>query len=338
MDALDRFAREYQELHKMSRERRVSQLRELGSFAEFAGKPIEQCNSEDFSAYLGMLSGGRLHVNTVAKRANMLRPFFKWGFTVRLIDADTLMRVKAVQNPRDASSRGVPRPYSQKEMQGLWLALDRRWPKADKKWWSRWGRGTSRYARISSHVCRAQTTAIIRLALDCGLRREEIYNLTVDDLHPDNAGVAVLKGKGGKPRQVPLTNEARWAVAEWLRIRRLFGPRHNRVWLTVMGNQPWQGKRKAGEKHAARAVRSPVSFTGFCKTLSHIGPYELHRLRHTCATNWLRAGVTIQTVQKHLGHATIQQTLLYTQILEQDIQVEIESHEEAFEAMSGRAA
>jgi site-specific recombinase XerD len=330
MNPLDRFAAEYQEFHEISAQRRKDQLKELRAFATFAGKPIEQCTADDFSRYLGHLASLRpkLNPNTIAKKANMIRPFFRFGFQIGVISADTHMRVKEVPNPKESRKRGLPRPYNQRELRQLWADLDREFPEVEERWWRRWKKGTSRYPRIFLHVYRLQITAIIRLALDCGLRREEIFNLTIDDAHPDNAGVAVHEGKGGKDRQVPYTDEAREAVRAWLKVRRLFRPNHKRMWLSVMPNQP------GGE----RMVRRPASFESFEKFLRKVGAYELHRLRHTCATNWVRSGMPIHIVKDLLGHEDIQQTLLYTKIIDDDLQKAVEQHQGAFEKQSGREA
>lgn len=328
MDVLDRFKREYQAVHNISAQRRKDQTKELEAFAEFSEKPIEQCVADDFSRYLGHLSEKKLHVNTVAKKANMIRPFFRWAFQVGLISADTFLRVKEVPNPNGSRKRGKPRPYNSNELRQLWRDLDTNFPEVDPKFWRRWRKGTSRYPRVFPHVFRIMVTAIIRLALDCGLRREEIFNLTIDDVHPDNAGVAVREGKGGEPRQVPYTDEAREAIREWLRVRKLLKPKHRELWLSVMANQPGGFKK----------VSRPASFESFESFIRKVGPYELHRLRHTCATNWLRAGMELPIVQKLLGHKHIQQTLVYTQLLDDDVQAAVERNQERFEGQSGRKA
>lgn len=328
MDVLDRFAVEYQAVHDISPDRRTQQLGELRKFAAFAGKPIEQCDAGDFSRYMGHLSTQNLHVNTVTKRVKMIRPFFRFGFNIGIISADTYMRVREVPNPKKASNMGKPRPYTRKEMQQLWRDLHEKFPEVDERFWKRWKKGTSRYKRVAPHVFRIQMTAIIRLALDCGLRREEIFNLTLEDAHPDNAGVAVRKGKGGESRQVPYTDEARAAVREWIEVRRLMKPKHQKMWLSVLPNQP------GGEKMVSREA----SFHSFEFFVRCVGPYHLHRLRHTCATNWLRAEMPLHIVQRLLGHKNIQQTLVYAQLLDADIQAAVERNQYRFEEDSGREA
>jgi site-specific recombinase XerD len=44
-----------------------------------------------------------------------------------------------------------------------------------------------------------------------------------------------------------------------------------------------------------------------------------HMLRHTCATNWLEAGLDIRFVQKLLGHHSISTTEIYTHVSDQGL-------------------
>lgn len=326
MSTLQRFATEYQELNKLSEGRRIDQIKELERFARFAGKDILDCDAQDFQRYLAHLVSTKLHVNTVRKRGNFIRPFFTWAFSVKLVSGDRLMEIREVKDPKGASGRTLPRPYTRKEMRQFWDDLDTTYPKVKPIFWQRWRHGRSRYSRVASHVMRIQMIAIVQLALHCGLRKEEIFRLDIDDIHPDNAYVVVKKGKGGKARKVPHTNGSRQAVADWLTMRREMKPKHDRPWLSLHPNQ------------SHRAVRQPIGWMRFGKLMSGIGSWELHRLRHTCATEWLRAGVPLDKLQKLLGHSTLSQTLCYAELLDDDVQKAVELNQDAFEAAVGRAA
>jgi integrase len=39
--------------------------------------------------------------------------------------------------------------------------------------------------------------------------------------------------------------------------------------------------------------------------------HYLHRLRKTCATRWLRAGINLRDIQKWLGHKSLEVTQIY---------------------------
>ena len=55
------------------------------------------------------------------------------------------------------------------------------------------------------------------------------------------------------------------------------------------------------------------------RLMSSFGDWELHRLRHTCATERLRAGMPLEDLKEFLGHANIQMTLRYTKLVREDI-------------------
>jgi site-specific recombinase XerD len=58
------------------------------------------------------------------------------------------------------------------------------------------------------------------------------------------------------------------------------------------------------------------------KSLTHVlhgDRWRWHRFRHTAATEWLRAGVPLERVRYFMGHASIEQTLAYAEILKEDI-------------------
>jgi integrase len=62
-----------------------------------------------------------------------------------------------------------------------------------------------------------------------------------------------------------------------------------------------------------------------------VGPgWELHRFRHTFATERLRAGTPLEIVSLALGHATLEQTRAYAEIVRSDISRELAKTEGAF--------
>lgn len=68
--------------------------------------------------------------------------------------------------------------------------------------------------------------------------------------------------------------------------------------------------------------------------LSTVGPWELHRLRHTCGTEWLRAGMELELVSRLLGHANLTQTLGYAQIVSADVhRASVRAHDDFTRAL-----
>jgi integrase len=337
---IDQFRQQYQEFHRLSEARAGEQRRLLAEFeATLGGRGLLDATPDDLSAFAGALLARGLHVNTVRKKLNMIRPFYSWAFATDRIGADRYLKLKSVRNPRGSTGKTQPRPYTRAEIQQFWQALDEALPKLRPRGpgsqaLNRWLQGRGPWRNLAKHAMRLQVEAIIHLALHCGLRRQEIYRLTVRDLHPENEYISVRYYKGheldpDRTREVPWTDEARTAVSLWLEFRALMRPERDaaeRPWLSCYGPLTFN--------HA-------MSWDRFGELLlKKVGPgWELHRFRHTCGTEWLRSDMDLEYVQQLLGHANIQQTLAYAQILKSDVAARMRRSEADFtEAVTNRAA
>jgi integrase len=303
--------------------------RALQSFRAFHGDALETADADAFRRWLEhLLLVEGLIPNTVRKYGNCVRPWYRWAWRdARIVDAETAARVREVPNPKGAVAQGLPRPYKRKELDAFWAEFDARWPTDLARLMPRFVKGQSKYPRISDYVMHLQIEAIVHLALHCGLRRNEIFTAGLDDIHPDNAYVVVRNGKGGKYREVPMTADTRRALAVWFEARgqvmRALRVKHDSPWL---GLSPRASKRQTYPSNPA----NPMSDRRFQHLISTIGAWELHRFRHTCGTEWLRAGMAVEKVQVLLGHSRIQQTMGYVQVLAQDVQADARKHEDVF--------
>lgn len=121
--------------------------------------------------------------------------------------------------------------------------------------------------------------AIIRLFLDTGMRLQEMAGLRVADLD-DELDVAVVMGKGRRPRSCPFGARTAQAVDRYLYER----DRHAQAHLPAL----WLGEKGRGpmtDSGLARVVRRRGARAG----LNDLHP---HALRHTFAHGWLAAGGT----------------------------------------------
>jgi site-specific recombinase XerD len=229
-----------------------------------------------------------------------------------------------VELPR-GDSMPKPRPYTRKEIGRLWVDLNDSlpWCRCGKckpedqhehaLWWlGRWRNDLSRWLRVQAYFERAQMEAIVAFALMGGLRRIEIFNLTVDRAHPENhyivvAGAAKNRAAVSEDRPVPWGggDDMRATVQRWIDLRAELRPAHESLWLSLW-RQRW--------------AADPMPFGRFELLLSRVGAgYSLHRLRHTFATETLRAGMPVERLGKILGHASIQQTLAYAELVDRDL-------------------
>lgn len=328
---VERFVNEYHSYHDISPGRRVTQHNVLLDFERFSACPIEQTDDAHFRAYLAHLVARGDHVNTVRRKGNMIRPFYGWAFDARVISADTFMRVKRVKNPRGATD-SKPRPYERREIIEFWDALDSQWP-IEESAEVRWRKGLrTRYYRLYPGFVHAQISAVAHLALHAGMRRNEIFDAELNDLHYDNEYVVVRyaarKNAAAeiKPREIPMTLGMEAALKRWFEIRARIDPDHDRPWLSL---SPW----------SPQGPYVPMPHDSFSEMMAGIGKgYGLHRFRHTCGTMWLRSGMDLEQVQKLLGHARLQQTLAYAEIAKTDLKRHMARTAPDFETLVGRAA
>lgn len=339
-DLIERFEVEYQEYHQISKSRRYDQINELRRLERFMSpKPISELSAEELQRFLaGEASRRELAPNSVRKVRMCIISFMSWAFEAEVISGDRLLRLRSVRDPNGASSRTDPKPYSAKELKEFWREFDETFPEVDEKWWYWWGLGRSSYLRIESEVRRRQLEAIIALALQCGLRLSEIYNLSLDDLHPDNAYV-VVKQRGrvatnkNRFREVPYTESAREIVRRWLEVRGKLGVTHKRPWIKGFAKKKRSEKEEWLDPMPERHFNELLKYVGGRYRKKNKPNWRLHRLRHTSATNWLRAGMNIEVVSEHLGHSNIQQTLGYAELVKEDLQRAVETNEAKFQRL-----
>jgi len=157
-----------------------------------------------------------------------------------------------------------------------------------------------RAVKGTTHPQRNET--IVRLFLDTGLRLSELINLDVGDVDLEQSAIIVRKGKGSKDRHVPLGAKMRLWLHRYLRNR----PEAEAEPLFVS---------RFGERFTRDGLRR------LFRTLDARLPYHLHphMLRHTFATEYLRAGGNLEYLRRILGHTGIETTQIYLHIVNGDL-------------------
>lgn len=119
-------------------------------------------------------------------------------------------------------------------------------------------------------------TAIIRVLLDTGMRRDELVGLRLADI--DVVGhVAVVLGKGRRERGCPFGDKTAVALDRYLRVRKTHRLADSEwIWLARKGPLTSSGLGQMLERRGEAAG---------------LGLIRPHQLRHTFAHAWLAAGV-----------------------------------------------
>jgi len=148
--------------------------------------------------------------------------------------------------------------------------------------------------------------AMFMLMLRCGLRVQEVAQLTVDAVEYGRKQIFVFNGKGGKDRVVYMSEDARSALSAYLATR---SSKARGLFLVQKG--PMKGK--------------PLSVRGIQKRIESYArksslEVSCHRLRHTMATQLLNADADLATIQDLLGHRQITTTQRYCRVANLKVQ------------------
>jgi integrase/recombinase XerD len=148
--------------------------------------------------------------------------------------------------------------------------------------------------------------ALLEFLYGTGARISEAVGAVIDDLDPVE-GTALLHGKGGRTRVVPIGGYAVAALQTYLvRARPLLvaaGRGTPAVFLNARGGSLSRQSAWSILRRAAQRASLPVD-----------GPRAVspHTLRHSYATHLLDGGADVRVVQELLGHASVTTTQVYT--------------------------
>ena len=142
--------------------------------------------------------------------------------------------------------------------------------------------------------------SILELMFISGLRLSELQGLNLNNINIRAREVRVV-GKGNKERLLPFGRYASQAIQQWLKVRSLFNPKDEALFVSQLGN-----------RLSHRAIQKRVETWGRRQGLnSHLNP---HKLRHSFATHMLEATSDLRAVQELLGHRHLSTTQIYTHL------------------------
>ena len=145
----------------------------------------------------------------------------------------------------------------------------------------------------------------MELLYGTGVRNSELCSLTLELLDLACHTVRLQKGKGNKPRILPLGQEAQAWLELYLEKVRPFWLRNSQcqaVFLDRWGSGP------ITRSTLSMLVRKLSKKGGLGKAATP------HALRHSCATHMLRRGAGLRHIQQLLGHEQLSSTEHYTRV------------------------
>jgi integrase/recombinase XerD len=146
------------------------------------------------------------------------------------------------------------------------------------------------------------------MLFDTGIRCSELTGLRISDVNLESRLIKVT-GKGNKERQVPIGAKVQKALWKYLQFQRPAAatPRYDQVFLTLEGYPIAKDRletvvERYGQKAAITGVR--------------VSP---HTFRHTMAVFFLRNGGDVFSLQRILGHSSLEVLKGYVNLAQADI-------------------
>ena len=143
--------------------------------------------------------------------------------------------------------------------------------------------------------------AILTLLVRLGLRRGEVARLRLDDIDW-RAGTISVHGKGNCYERVPLPPDVGHRVAEYLQHGRPTDAQERTVFV-----------RHFAPHHALSTARVSTIVADAARRAG-LGRVHAHRLRHTAATELLRAGASLPEIGQLLRHRHTATTAIYAKV------------------------
>ncbi len=285
------------------------------------GKQPSRSFDELLLRYFKAVEGEKRSVERDAYSARPLRDFFSGR------DLQTLKRADVRSYIDNRKKQGVKGATINREIGLLSSAINY----ARREWdWEiqnpaermrlREGEGRKRFATVAEAMAlikaaeqhkRAPYLAdLIRMALNTGCRRGELLGLEWSRVNM-KANTLQLGGentKNGKPRIVPLNQEAQAALANRSKYRAAHCP-----------ETPWVFCTKGGER--VYSVKS-----SWMEVVREAGleDFHFHDLRHTCGSWLVQAGVPLFDVKEVLGHSTIRMTERYAHFAPENVRAAVD--------------
>lgn len=240
----------------------------LKCFVLWLDVSVEEVTNKKIQEYIDVLLGQGLQPKTINCHLDSIRGFYEYL--------------------RDEEDIPIPNPVKR----GYALRLPRPLPRYLRD---------EEVGRLFEVIKKPRDRAIFMLMLRCGLRVEEVANLTIGAMDLKRRKIIVAQGKGGKGRVVYISNDALDALVQYLRVR--LSIRTKNLFLVEKGTY-------SGKAISVRGIQKRIEYYARKARLKAC----CHQLRHTMATQLLNADADLVTIQDLLGHTRIKTTQRYCKV------------------------
>lgn len=244
---------------------------------------IEAVTANEIREFLNRLKNKGLRNVTLHKHFRVLRTLFLFLWRESYLDKNIIGTVKPPKKEQT-----IPRTFTGVEISKILNSFDR------------------------NEFFGLRNYAIMAVFFSTGIRKNELLNLTVQDVNITTDWLRIASGKGNKERFVPIGRTLRKTLLEYLRRREEFLQGISCLWLFPSRNK---GKLTSSGIN--------VIFQRLKKDLKLGGEkVSCHSWRHTFAKTFLMNGGDLISLQAILGHSDIQTTRGYLALNDSEIKTQ----------------
>lgn len=263
--------------------------KELFKILMFINKPADEITTDDIRYYLAVRQTQHgISKTTANNELRILKSFFSFLLAEEIVARNPCLKIEQIKQTKKQKTA-----FSEMEVEKI------------------------------RNACRnGRESAMVEVLLSTGCRVSELAGIMIEDIKGDSV---VVRGKGEKYRTVYLNAKAILSINNYLAERNDNNPYlfcggkadSLKAYNSVKGL--WYTKPELiGDGGADKsAVGGVIRNIGKRAGVEKVHP---HRFRRTCATFALRRGMPIEQVSKMLGHESIDTTMIYLDLSENELQ------------------
>jgi integrase/recombinase XerD len=263
-------------------------LNDLSAHLRAAGRTIADATTDNLRGFIASLSERGFKSSSLARRLSAVRQVYKFLYAEGNRADDP---AAVLEGPKRA--RPLPKVLSIADVDKLLAQARANSDNAEQP--------------LAQRLRATRLLCLLEVVYATGLRVSELVALPASAAQRDQR-MLVVRGKGGKERLVPLNQQAKRAMSEYLELYATTERNAKSKWLFPSFGEQGHLTRQ----HFARELKALGQSCGLQP--DRLSP---HVLRHAFASHLLHNGADLRVVQTLLGHADISTTQIYTHVLEE---------------------
>lgn len=169
---------------------------------------------------------------------------------------------------------------------------------------------------------RLRNELMLRMMFQTGVRQGELVGIRIQDIDRDDRSIRIHAEKTSTNRVVYFQPDLDFLLDQWLnggyRDSSLYADESPYLFVSRQSDQFTDHKvnwmvKEAAENAGIQSVMYEDSAGQERKKITS------HALRHGHAVEALKSGIDVRTVQKHLGHASLDMTMKYLRLIDDDV-------------------